>query len=177
MLSSRPRININHKDSLGNTALHYAVMTKNILAIYILMAYKANPKISNKSKLTPIKLANIMNDQSIIEALNQKLPKDKINNMFILLPLFRHEHDDDKMEDINLKDDNDYDTFDFKYEYKDLLYPSIVSPYTKPRNILTIQKYLSEGYSDNPCEINSLELFEKRYGNLFALELHNLIIR
>jgi len=177
MLSTRSRININHKDGLGNTALHYAVMTKNILAVYILMAYKANPKISNKSKLSPIKLANIMNDQCIIDAINQRLPKDKINNMCILLPLFRHEHDDDKMESINLKDDNAYETFDFEYEYQNLLYPSIVSPYTKPRNVLTIQKYLSEGYSDNPSEVNSSELFEQRYGNLFSLELHNLIIR
>ena len=179
ILSTRSRTNINHKDELGNTALHYAVMTRNILAVYILMAFKANPKTANNKKLSSIKLAQDLNDNDIIEALSRKLPRDKINNMCILLPLFRDDPNENKMETIKLSDEDtlEDETSYYKNEYKHLLNPPFVCPYNRPKKILSIQRFLSDGYTEKPSENKSAEIFEEKYGSLFELDTQHLFIR
>ena len=55
--------NIDEKDHLGNTALHYAVMANNLKKVAILMKAGANPRISNKKNTTPFDIAQIYRDK------------------------------------------------------------------------------------------------------------------
>lgn len=48
---------IDAKDAKGNTALHYAVMTKSKDKIKLLLAAGANPRLSNKKNVSPMDIA------------------------------------------------------------------------------------------------------------------------
>jgi ankyrin repeat protein len=60
---------INHQDSKGNTALHYAVITEASFTMHHLMMAGADPKIKNKKGQTPIGLALATGRSDIIAAL------------------------------------------------------------------------------------------------------------
>lgn len=53
-------VDINQKDNQGNTALHYAVFTKNYEKMKLLVQKGANPKIKNEEGITPLDLAKRM---------------------------------------------------------------------------------------------------------------------
>lgn len=50
-------IDLNQQDAQGNTALHYAVMTKNYEKLKLLLQKGADPTIQNKKRITPEDLA------------------------------------------------------------------------------------------------------------------------
>jgi len=86
-------INVNHQDSLGNTALFYAVKTKDRNMITLLMKYKANPEIPNEDGVTALDAAKEMNDSSFEEF---------IQSCFLL-----SDKKDKKDSSLNATEDND----------------------------------------------------------------------
>jgi len=91
-------IDINHQDTLGNTALFYAVKLKDRKIIDLLMKYKANPSIPNVDGVTALDVAKEMNDPSIVKYIQNYLsPSDQeVNN----------ENSFDETEEDDDKDDN-----------------------------------------------------------------------
>ena len=57
----RDGVQINYRNTLGNTALHYCIMNKNIDAIKLLLSYHANPHLENAEKKDCCDLAKEMN--------------------------------------------------------------------------------------------------------------------
>jgi len=57
--------NINHQDSLGNTALHYAVMLNDYFIVNCLAYYHADINIKNKEGKSPINLVNESGDTTM----------------------------------------------------------------------------------------------------------------
>jgi ankyrin repeat protein len=62
--------NLNAKDALGNTALHYAVMTNALQKIEMLKKAGADPRIPNKAGETAFNLAQKLNQKGNSRAYN-----------------------------------------------------------------------------------------------------------
>jgi len=63
-------ININQQDDLGNTALHYAIETKNLNLTHALLSDCADVNIKNNEGKSSLDLANEINDESIKNLIN-----------------------------------------------------------------------------------------------------------
>jgi len=81
---------VNHQDHLGNTALHYAVQSKNKYIISLLMHKHADINIKNNEGKSALDLANSSNSTQIIKLLkkpvkpSQILRKEKSKSKFSL---------------------------------------------------------------------------------------------
>jgi ankyrin repeat protein len=63
----KSEVNLNYQDSLGNTALHYAVEANNRYIVSLLVFYKADKTIKNNKGLSPVELAKSLDYQKIIK--------------------------------------------------------------------------------------------------------------
>jgi ankyrin repeat protein len=68
---------LNIKDNLGNTALHYAFKNDNKHMIIALLLFGANPEISNNEDKKPVDMSKITKDE--IDPVIEKITKLKIN--------------------------------------------------------------------------------------------------
>jgi len=62
-------INVNQRDDLGNTALHYAVLTENLYLIYLLVKKKIDILIKNKEGKSALDLAHELHHEEYIPIL------------------------------------------------------------------------------------------------------------
>ena len=61
--------NLNDKDQDGNTALHYAVITKDKTAAKALVEIGANPNIKNNNNKTALKIAQEGHNHEMVKVL------------------------------------------------------------------------------------------------------------
>jgi len=69
---------INHADSLGNTAIYYAVKIKDKRIINLLMNQKADPTIKNKEGLSAKDIAKEADDPRLLELIENPLAHDEM---------------------------------------------------------------------------------------------------
>lgn len=69
-------VNPNEQDAVGNTPLHYAVKGKAMEVVRTLLAKGANSAIKNKEGQSPLKLAIIQNNSSLVSLLLDGINKD-----------------------------------------------------------------------------------------------------
>ncbi len=72
-------INPNLVDEIGNTALMYAILNKNLNLVKNLLQYKANPNHKNIANTTPLHLAIRSKNNTIAELLIKHKAKDSID--------------------------------------------------------------------------------------------------
>jgi len=74
-----PTLNLDAKDKLGNSALHWAVRNRAPKVVSALMSLDANPNVSNKAGDYPLHFAVHKDDPNSITALRALLNNQKIN--------------------------------------------------------------------------------------------------
>jgi len=79
------KLDVNHKDDLGNTALFYAIKLKDMYAINLLMNNQADPNIKNKEGVSPLDAANEINDETINEILKTPVPIENVKKIHGIL--------------------------------------------------------------------------------------------
>ena len=61
--------NVNVQDFKGRTALHFAVMNNDLIAVVILLYYLANPLLKDTNGNSPLEYMNMKNENYIIKEL------------------------------------------------------------------------------------------------------------
>ena len=70
---------LNLKDNLGNTALHYALKTENKHMLIALLLFGANPELANNEEKKPCDMSKFTKDE--LDPIVEKITKYKINFM------------------------------------------------------------------------------------------------
>jgi len=68
---------LNIKDNLGNTALHYALKHENKHMLIALLLFGANPEISNNEDKKPVDMSKFTKDE--LDPIIEKIMKYKVN--------------------------------------------------------------------------------------------------
>lgn len=136
---------INHQDDLGNTALYYAIKIKDKCIINLLAHNHADVTLKNKQGVSPMDLANELNEEEILKILNKPISRYEMekklkksgSNKSIFSSLLNKKNTDEKLEEYV----RNYQINNYQKEYDDLL----VNPYSSykplPSNKLTELSY------------------------------------
>jgi len=71
------KIDVNHQDNLGNTALHYAVDLNDSYVTALLTSRKANASIKNNEGKSPLALAKKLGNSELLQAIENPAVYDK----------------------------------------------------------------------------------------------------
>ena len=82
-----PDIDVNKRDSFGNTLLHKACEKKDLEMVRILLAKGAQVDIANEMELTPLLIACDQDDTEVAKLLLEKGANPQVKNAFGRTPL------------------------------------------------------------------------------------------
>lgn len=68
---------LNIKDNLGNTAMHYALKAENKHMLIALLLFGANPEIQNNEEKKPVDMSKFTKDE--LDPIVEKITKFKVN--------------------------------------------------------------------------------------------------
>jgi ankyrin repeat protein len=148
------KANFNQKDSLGNTALYYAIKLKDEYAINLLAYYGSDPNIKNNKGVSALDLANEMGVKSILKILKKPVQihkmKSKSKEKSQKSSIFKGKGSKENLENCYQKDYEDFiDSIDRK-----------INTYTNKNRLVGIEEslaltyYLSLKYKDNYIPLN-----------------------
>jgi len=147
----RPKVKINYKDNLGNTALYYAVKLKDKYAINVLMSCHADPTIKNNERVSPLDLAYELRDKDLLDLLHKPLPLNEFNDsdedsdtnsiksISSFSSLFRKKKKTDKKLEKYIKN---YRITNYRNDYDYLLNRNFISYYAPSKYVNLVEQWI-----------------------------------